>query len=167
MSSEQYLGREVWVRWNSRTLRILNRRVETIALHCTQEKGRFSTLAQHIVPEKIHGIEKGLTFLLRKVRFIGPQAARWAELLVEERGVEAARSILGLLSLSKKRSADEMNRACDLAWRSKATNYRAIKRLLENRQAAAQQTLDFMDEHPIIRPVVEYEQFVQKALQGG
>lgn len=163
----EYLGCEVWVRWNSRTLRILNQRMDTIAVHCTKDKGRFSTLNEHIVPEKIHGIEKGIAFLLKKVRFLGSESARWAELLIEERGVQAARSMQGLLSLSKKYSADEMNRACDLAWRSKATNYRAIKRLLENRQAASQQTLDFLEEHPIIRPVSEYEQFIHRALQGG
>jgi len=163
----EYLGCEVWVRWNSRMLRILNERMEQIAIHCTQEKGRFSTLSDHIVPEKIHGIERGVEFHLRKIRFIGVAAARWAELLIEERGVQAARSMQGLLSLSKKFSADEMNRACDLAWRSKATNYRAIKRLLENRQAASQETLDFLEEHPIIRPVSEYGRFIHQALQGG
>jgi hypothetical protein len=163
----EYMGSEVWVRWNSKMLRILNDRMEVIATHCTKERGRFSTLDEHIVPEKIHGIEKGLQYLLRKVRFLGASAARWAELLIEERGVQAARSLQGLLSLSKKFSSDDMNRACDLAWRSKATNYRAIKRLLENRHAASQQTLDFIEEHPIIRPVSEYGQFIRKATQGG
>lgn len=163
----EYLGREVWVRWNSRVLRILNSRMEVIATHCTQDRGRFSTLSEHIVPEKIHGIEKGIEYLLRKVRFIGPQAARWAELLIEERGVQAARSLQGLLSLSKKHSADEMNQACEIAWRSKATNYRAIKRVLANRQAASQETMEFMEEHPIIRPVSEYQAFVSSCVQGG
>lgn len=141
--------------------------METIATHCTKERGRFSTLNEHIVPKKIHGIEKGVQFLLRKVRFLGSSATRWAEMLIEERGVQSARSLQGLLSLSKKFSSDDMNRACDLAWRSKATNYRAIKRLLENRQAASQQTMEFIEEHPIIRPVSEYEQFIRRAIQGG
>lgn len=163
----EYLGYEVWVRWNSKLVRVLNDRMETIATHCTKERGRFSTLDEHIVPEKIHGIEKGMQYLLRKVRFLGASATRWAELLIEERGVQAARSLQGLLSLSKKFSSDDMNRACDLAWRSKATNYRAIKRLLENRQSASQQTLDFIEDHPIIRPVSEYEQFIRRAIQGG
>ncbi len=89
------------------------------------------------MPEKIHGIEKGVEFLLKNVRFVGSQAARWAELLIEQRGVQASRSLLGLLRLSKKYCSDELNRACDVAWRAKATYYRAIKRLLENSQAAA------------------------------
>lgn len=162
----EYLGREVWVRWNSRMLRVLNHQMETIATHCTRERG-FSTLAQHIVPEKTHGIENGLAFFLRKTRFIGPLAARWAEWVVQERGVQAARTLQGLLSLTKKYRVDEINHACDLSWRSKATTYRVVKRLLEHRQATAQQTMEFIDEHPIIRPVSEYGQFVQNALHEG
>ncbi|MDA0657540.1 MAG: IS21 family transposase [Planctomycetota bacterium] len=163
----EYVGREVWVRWNSHTLRILNLRMEQLAIHCTQEKGRFSTLGEHIAPEKVHPIEKGVEYTLRKVRFLGLHATRWAELLIEERGVQATRSLQGLLSLSKKYSSDELNRACDIAWKSKATNYRSIKKLLENRSAGVQQTMEFMEEHPIIRPVSEYGQFIRQAIQGG
>ncbi len=41
-----------------------------------------------------------------------------------------------------------------------------IKRLLEN-GGAVQQTMEFMDEHPVIRPILEYDQFFKKALAGG
>ena len=46
-------------------------------------------------------------------------------------------------------------------------NYRAIKRLLEVRNQGTQQTMEFMEEHPMIRPVSEYDQFVRNAIQGG
>ncbi len=69
------------MRWNNRTLRIFNDRMEQIALHARRERG-FSTISDHIAPEKIHSIEKGVEFLLRKVRFIGQHAAQWAELLI-------------------------------------------------------------------------------------
>ena len=35
----EYLGRQVWVRWNSRFVRILNDRMETISVHSTREGG--------------------------------------------------------------------------------------------------------------------------------
>ena len=44
----EYVGREVWVRWNSQVVRILNHRLEQIAMHCRQEVGKFSTLPEHI-----------------------------------------------------------------------------------------------------------------------
>jgi transposase len=163
----EYLGHEVWVRWNQQIVRILNHRMESIAVHCTQTAGRFSTLSEHIVPAKTHMIERGLEYLLRKVRLLGPHATRWAEAMIEVRGIPAARVLQGLLSLSQKYNVDQIDHACDTAWRSQAFNYRVIKRLLENRTAARQQTMEFMDEHPIIRSVSEYGEFIRNSLQGG
>jgi len=55
----EYLGHRVWVRWDSRLVRIFNDRLEQIALHVKHEKGRFSTDPQHIASEKISGVERG------------------------------------------------------------------------------------------------------------
>lgn len=162
----EYLGHDVWVRWNSQTVRILNQRMESITVHCTKPEGRFSTLDEHIHPLKTHMIERGLEYTLRKVRFLGPHAARWAEATIEARGIPAARVLQGLLSLTRKYPAEQIDRACDKAWRSQAFNYRVIKRLLENQTAAQQQTMEFMDDHPIIRSVSEYGDFVRNAIQG-
>ena len=71
----EYLGRTVWVRWDTRLVRIFNHRFEQIALHVRHEQGRFSTQAEHLAPEKINGIERGAAYLLSKVAGIGPQVA--------------------------------------------------------------------------------------------
>jgi transposase len=60
----EYLAREVWVRWDSRLVRIYNDRMEQIALHSKQEPGRFSTPKQFIASEKISGVERGTGWLL-------------------------------------------------------------------------------------------------------
>jgi hypothetical protein len=39
--------------------------------------GTFSTLPVHIVLEKISGIERGTTWLLRRIECIGPHATQW------------------------------------------------------------------------------------------
>ena len=54
----EYLGRRVWVRWDARTVRIFNHRFEQVALHLRHEPGRFSTLGEHLAPEKISSIER-------------------------------------------------------------------------------------------------------------
>ncbi|HID66929.1 MAG TPA: hypothetical protein EYP31_01335 [Roseibacterium sp.] len=117
-------------------------------------------------PRKISAVEKGIEYFLRKTRHLGPSAARWAEAVVQARGVEACRVLQGLLSLTKKYTSDSINQACDKAWRSHSLNYRTIKRLLEATDAASQTTMEFMDSHPIIRPVSEYEDFVHQSIQG-
>ncbi len=76
------------------------------------------------------------------------------------------RTIQGLLSLCQKYEANQINQACDKAWRSKSFNYRVIKTLLEKESATTQQTMEFMDDHPVIRSTSEYSDFVKRAIQG-
>jgi hypothetical protein len=165
--SPEYVGCDVWVRWNSKTVRILNQRLEPIAIHCTVEPGRFSTSSKHIDPRKTHSIERGVEYLLGKVKFLGQHATRWAEDTLEARGIEAARTIQGLLSLCRKYESSQINQACEAAWRSKCHSYRAIKKLLEKEAINCQQTMNFMDDHPVIRSITEYGEFVKRAIHGG
>lgn len=165
--SPEYIGCDVWVRWNSKMVRVLNQRLETIATHCTVEPGRFSTNSKHIDPRKTHSIERGVEHLLGKVRFLGVHALRWAEDTLEARGIEAARTIQGLLSLCRKYESSQIDRACQSAWRSKCHSYRAIKTLLEREATTTQATMEFMDDHPVIRSITEYGEFVKRAIHGG
>ena len=162
----EYVGREVWVRWNSQVVRILNHRLEQIAMHCRQEVGKFSTLPEHIAQEKINAVERGAAYLLGKVRHVGPHATRWAEAALQEHGVRGMRIIQGLLSLTRKYESEAIEAACDTAWRSQAFRYRIVKQLLKNR-GKSQQTMEFLEEHPVLRPMSEYGAFFRTAIQGG
>ncbi len=162
----EYLGRRVWVRWNEQMVRILNHRFEQIALHCRRPRGQFSTLDEHLASEKINAVERGVEYLLGKVRLLGPQATRWAEQALAVHGIRAPRILQGLLALSRKYDYREIEAACEKAWRANGYCYRLLKGLLQ-RQSASQQTLEFIDDHPVIRPLSEYSDFVRDAIQGG
>jgi hypothetical protein len=84
----EYLTREVWVRWDARLVRVFNHRWDQIAVHVRHEQGRFSTHGQHLVKEKISGLERGASYLLDKVGLIGPQTQAWAEAMLSARGIE-------------------------------------------------------------------------------
>ena len=73
--------------------------------------------------------ERGLEYILKKVRFIGPHATSKAESTIKSRGIDFTRVLQGLLSLKEKYKSEEIDRAYDTAWRSKACNSRVIKRL--------------------------------------
>lgn len=161
----EYLGCEVWVRWNDSVVRILNHRFEQIALHCRQVPGKFSTLHEHLASEKISSVERGAAYLLGKVRFFGPHALRWAEAALQEHGIRGMRIVQGLLALGRKYEAAAIEAACDTAWRSRGFRYRILKSLLQ-RRAATQQTMEFLDDHPVIRPLAEYREFIKTAIQG-
>jgi hypothetical protein len=83
-----------------------------------------------------------------------------------EHGVRGMRILQGLLALARKYDADAIEAACDRAWRARGFRYRIVKKLLE-RKSATQQTLEFIEAHPVIRPIAEYGEFLKHALQGG
>lgn len=159
----EYLGREVWVRWDARLVRIFNQRFEPIAVHTRHEQGRFSTNAQHIAPEKISGIERGVSYLLHKVSVVGPFTRQWSEAVVNARGIEGTRVLQGLLSLTKKHPCEELEKACEIALAHSCWRLRAVRQLL-GRKAAKQEPLPFLEEHPIIRPMSDYGVIVAQAI---
>jgi transposase len=159
----EYVTRTVWVRWDSRLVRIFNQRFEQIAMHVRQEPGRFSTLGEHIAKEKISGIERGATYLLAKVSRVGPHTREWAQAMVIARGIEGTRVLLGLLALTKKYPSEALENACEIALSHGEFRLRTIRQLLK-RPGVKQEPLPFLDEHPIIRPLDDYANIVAQAL---
>ncbi len=155
----EYLARPVWVRWDSRLVRIFNERMESIAVHVRHEPGRFSTQSQHISGPKISGVERGSAWLLGQVRRLGPCSLRWAEAMLQTRGVEGVRVLQGLLNLAHRHPCAAIERACDIALSHDAFRLRTLRQLLD-RAAPRQEQLPFLDEHMLIRPLSDYQQFV-------
>jgi transposase len=162
----EYLAREVWVRWDSRLVRIFNDRMEQVALHPRKEPGGFSTPPEFIDPKKISGVEKGAGWLLHRVSTrLGPKSAAWSEAMIQARGVEGVRVLLGLLSLTGRHRTSVIEQACEIAQGYGEYRLRTIRSLLK-RQAPKQDLLPFISEHPTIRPMSEYGQFVHDAFQS-
>lgn len=164
----EYLGRTVWVRWDTRLVRIFNHRWEQVAVHARSEPGRFNTLGEHLAAEKISGLERGADYLLNKISILGTQAHQWAQAMLTARGVAGTRVLQGLLALRDKHSAESLDHACKTALSRGVYRLKAIRQLLKS-QPVPQTPLPFLDEHPIIRPLDDYAQVVARALhrQGG
>lgn len=159
----EYVGREVWARWDSRTVRIFNSKFEQIAIHVRREPGRFSTEPTHIPQNKRSSIERGATYLLGKAVRIGPHAGQWAAQMVQQRGVEGTRVLLGLLSLTQRHSAVQIEQACEVATTHGAYRLQSVRELLK-RQAPRQERFEFIEEDPIIRSLSEYGDLVYAAM---
>ena len=160
----EYLTRRVWVRWDAHLVRIFNDRMEPIGVHVKEEPGRFSTKSVHIASEKISGVERGAAWQQARVRRLGPNCARWAVEVVKARGVEAVRVLIGLLSLAGRHPAAAIERACGIATSYAAYHLRTVRALID-RDAPKQETMPFLSEHPMIRPLADYGQFVHDAFQ--
>jgi hypothetical protein len=161
----EYLAREVWVQWDGRLVRIFNDRMEPIATHTRKEPGRFSTPPEYIAAEKISGVERGAAWLMGTVALrLGPRSAAWAQAMVHARGIEGTRVLLGLLSLAGRHSTYAVEQACEIALGYGVFHLRVIRALIK-RQGPKQETLPFLSDHPLVRPLSEYGQFVHDAFQ--
>jgi Mu transposase, C-terminal domain len=159
----EYLGRTLWVRWDSRLVRILGQQLEPIAVHIKQEPGRFSTQRDHLAAEKISKVESGAVWLLSQMRRLGPGATAWAQAMLAARGIEGVRVLQGLLHLGERHPWPAVDEACAVALSHISYRLRTIRELLK-RQTPRQEVLAFMNEHPLIRPLGDYAQFVKQAL---
>lgn len=162
----EYLGHTVWVRWDARTVRFLDDSLRSITVHARTAKGKFSSKNEHIAGEKINSIERGTSYLLRRAAMIGSHSKRWSEGLLAQRGIEGHRVLQGLLALSKKHTAEQIEQACDTAWRHGEYRLRSVRRLID-RQVAVQTVMPFLEDHEIIRPLSDYDRYVHDCVQGG
>lgn len=156
----EYLGRTLWVRWDARLVRVLNDRMEVTCTHARQPEGRFSTLKEHISSEKISPVERGTEWLLTKVGTVGPHTRSWSQGLVAARGIEAVRVLHGLLNLTEKHSSADIERACETAHSYGEYRLATLRKLIRH-AAPQQQAFEFLDDHPIIRNLSDYGQFVR------
>jgi transposase len=153
----EYVGRQVWVRWENRLVRIYNLRREQIALHTRAEPGKFSTDTAHIHDHKRALIERGADWLLDRCRLIGKYSGTWAEQMFKQRGPYSIRTLHGLLALAEKHPVAQLERSCQQAIEYGAWRLRDLRALLE--RAPAEQ-LTFLEKHPLIRDLEAYGNIV-------
>jgi transposase len=144
----EYVGRQVWVRQESRLLRIYNTRREQIALHALAQPGKFATDPAHLHSRKRHIIERGADHLLDLCRLIGPLTGTWAEAMHRVRGPQSLRVMQGLLQMAGKHPAVELEKAASVATHHGTWRLRDLKRLLEMPSNVMQ--MDFLETHPLI-----------------
>jgi transposase len=153
----EFVGRDVWVRWDSRLVRLFNEKWEQVAVHARAEPGRFRTDANHIPKKRVSCIERGANVLLKQLAIVGPSVKDWSEAMLQARGVEGIRVLQGLKALASKHDATALNRACETAMTYGALRLKSIRALLKSTSEVKQQEqFSFLEEHPVIRPLSDY-----------
>ena len=163
----EFIGRQIWVRWDGRMVRLLNDRMEQIGCHARLEPGKFS---RSLGVRGLHGtIKEGSDYWRARAAALGESAGRWAQRALDGRGAEAIRSIMGLCQLAEKRRASDINAACAKAMDAAPglPSFRLIKHLLEaGDQAPAQIQMPLRETDPIIRPLTDYADFIRSQTPG-
>ena len=158
----EFIGRQIWVRWDGRMVRLFSDRMEQIGCHAQLEPGKFSRC---LGVRGLHGsIKESADYWHSRAAALGEDAGRWARRALDTRGAEAMRSIMGLCQLADKRRASDINAACAKAMESTADlpAFRTIKHTLEaGDQAPGQLQMDLREIDPIIRPLSAYTDFIR------
>jgi hypothetical protein len=154
----EYVGRQVWARWESRLVRIYNLRMEQIALHPRSEPGKFNTDGAHLHDHKRCIVERGVDWLLDRARLIGKHSGSWAEEMIKQRGPQGLRVLQGLLSMAEEHPSAQLEAACGKAIEHGSWRLREVKALISCSPALQQTT--FLEEHPIIRQLDAYQNLI-------
>jgi transposase len=164
----EYIGRQIWVRWDGRMVRLLNERIEQIGCHARLEPGKFSRC---LGVRGLHGtIKESADYWLSRAAALGEATGQWARRALDARGAEALRSIMGLCHLADRRRASDINAACAKAIAAAANlpSFRTIKHLLEAGDHAPGQTqMELREIDPIIRPLSDYADFIRSQAPGS
>jgi transposase len=152
------VGRQVWVRWESRLLRVINQRREVIAVHALAEPGKFTTDPTHLHSPYRRVVQESLAHLLDRARLIGAHTGSWAEAMVQQRGPIGTRVLHGLLALAQKHPVKALEQAAQQALHHGTWRLRDLRTLLEQVMPAPQ--MDFLETHPLIRNLDTYRDCV-------
>ena len=164
----QYVGRSVWVRWDAHLVKIYSQqRHEQIAVHARQQAGHFATNPTHIHVHKTSKVEYGASYLLRQAALLGEDVAYWSQAMLQSRGVEGLRVLVGLLAMAKRHPDRDINAACRVAASHQSYRLRAIRELLQYPESCGEQaSFELTQQHSIIRTLGEYDALVHAALRG-
>lgn len=150
----EHVGRQVWVRGDSKLLHIYTLQMRQIAVHTLVDAGRFATDEAHVHPHKRNVIERGAGYLLERCRLIGQHSGAWAEAMYGNRGPTAMRTLQGLLHLARRHPVGQLEQASEKALRHACWRLRDLRRLIEQGDKVVQ--LDFLQEHELIRDLSAY-----------
>lgn len=149
----EYVGRKVWVRWDSRTVRLFNHRMEELRVHGRVEEGQFAATPGDKNP---YEAKRSCAHLFKRIDPMGDFCAQWAREQVHRRGAEAYRTLLGLLDLTRKHEASQIDHACEQALGYGMNRLKDLQQLIAH-PCDAQQELEFLREHPLIRDLDDYQ----------
>lgn len=148
----EYIGCNIWVRWDSHLVRLFNARMESIGVLARKRPGEFSRCLG--ARGRSTTIERSVDYWLNRVGKMGEYCRLWADALFAARGEWAIRVLQGLAALSRDYPARSINEACRQAMTLNLFRLRSIRELLK--RPMEQRQLEFMSAHPLIRDPSEY-----------
>jgi len=153
----EYIGQEVWVRWDSHVVRMFNRRLDQIKVLARKKPGEFSECLS--TRGRSTTVEHAIAHWRDLAMKIGEHCGLWADRIVDIRGDHGIRTLQGLVALTRKHRAAAVDEGCRLALANGRFYLEDIRNLMKH--PVEQNQFDFLSSHPLIRDMSEYEEIFQ------
>ena len=85
--------------------------------------------------------------------------------MLKSRGIAGTRVLQGLLALTRSYRYDQIEHACEIAWRHGDFRLRTLRRIIQ-RGGPVQELMPFLEDHELIRPLADYDDFVHECVQS-
>ncbi len=124
----------VELRYTDSTVEILHEG-KRVALHRRgQQRGRHTTVAEHLPPGQQEHLRWSAERLLEWARTVGPMTQALCDRILQSKAhpEQGYRSCLGLLRLSRRYGKERLEAACQRALWTGAAYYRSVKNMLEH-----------------------------------
>lgn len=148
----EYIGREIWARWDTYLIRLFNLRMEPIGVLARKAPGEFSNCLGS--RGRTTTVERSVDYWRERAAKLGEHCGEWADRVIGQRGAWGIRVLQGLTALTRHHSSRALDEACRQALTLNVTRLRQVRTLLQ--APPAQQELEFLTEHPLIRDLAEY-----------
>jgi transposase len=149
----QYVGKEVWARWDGAMVRVFNLKMEQIAANTRLEKGRYS----HVLGAGgcRGSVVETLGHLRQKVIPMGEHTLRWTDAMIASGKDGALGRLRGLLSFKGKYTNARVNEAARKACIHGQYTLKELRLWIEAPQN--QETFSFLQQHELIRNPNTYD----------
>lgn len=167
----EYIGRKLWVRWDSKIVHIYTGTMEKLVSHVRLPDGKFSHClgARGI---RTNSPASNTRYWIAQAETLGKNIGEWANSVAHNRKQQAIRVLQGLIHLAKndKHQICHIDQACKIAIANSEYTLPQIKQylaLIESNPAniIIQDEFEFVEEHTIIRPLSEYGDFLNQQTQ--
>ena len=153
----QYIGKQVWARWDSSMVRVFDAKMQPITSHVRLEKGKYTRV---LGLSGCRGtVEQSVSYFRNKVIGMGDHTLAWADAMIASDKDRALRRLQGLLSFKGKYSKEHINQASRKACIHGQYTLRDLRRWLE--ASHDQETFSFLQQHELIRSPGIYDSLAQ------
>ena len=159
----EYIGQEVWVRWDSHVVRIYNRRFEQIRVLARKKPGEFSSCLG--TRGRSTTVEHTISYWRDLAMKIGEHCGLWADRIIDIRGDYGIRVLKGLVSFTRKHRAEAIDEGCRLALANGRFHLEDIRNLMK--YPVEQSRFEFLSSHPLIRNMDEYADIFHDITAGN